>query len=67
MQLVKIYKDENEILDELKKHFSEDIASDMMRSVSRNGMSAWGKFMVRKVGRDYLLFILPEIKEVAEC
>ena len=58
MQLIEIYKDEYKVLEELKNHFSEDIATDMMRAVERNGMSAWGKFMVRKVGKDYLLFML---------
>lgn len=58
MQLIKICKDKNEILEELEKSFGKDIAEDMLRATERNGMSAYGKYMVRKVGRDYLLFML---------
>ena len=67
MQLIEIYKDEKKILLELKNHFKEDIAEDMMRAVERNGMSAYGKFMVRKVGKDYLLFMLIAGEEVTDA
>lgn len=64
MELIKGFKDENELLEELKVLYSDDIALDMLRAVKRNGMSAYGKYMIRKSGREYLLLGLPEIKEV---
>ena len=67
MQLVKICNNRNEIFDELEKSFGKDIAEDMLRATERNGMSAYGKYMVRKVGRDYLLFMLNAWEVKKEC
>lgn len=58
MQLIKISSDEADILGMLVTEFGEEIARDMMRAVKRNGMSAYGRLMVRQSGKSYLLFRL---------
>ena len=58
MQLIKTSTDEKEILEILKTEFGKKIASDMMKAVKRNGMSAYGRLMVRQSGKSYLLFRL---------
>ena len=58
MQLIKISSDEADILGMLITEFGEEIARDMMRAVKRNGMSAYGRLMVRQSGKSYLLFRL---------
>lgn len=55
------------MLERLKQYFNEDIAEDMMRAVDRNSMSAYGKYMVRRIGCQYLLLMLTELKEDAVC
>ena len=50
------------MLERLKQYFNEDIAEDMMRAVDRNGMSAYGKFMVRKSGGQYLLLKMEHVE-----
>lgn len=58
MQLIKTSTDEKEILEILKTEFGKEIASDMMKAVKRNGMSAYGRLMVRQSGKSYLLLKL---------
>lgn len=58
MQLIKTTTDEKEIFEILKTEFGKAIAFDMMRAVKRNGMSAYGRLMVRQSGKSYLLFRL---------
>ena len=67
MQLVKTTTDEKEIFEILKTEFGKAIAFDMMRAVKRNGMSAYGRLMVRQSGKLYLLlkFALGEEAENA--
>ena len=62
MILVKTTSVRKEMLEKLKQYFSDDIAEDMMRAVDRNSMSAYGKYMVRRIGCQYLLLVLPELK-----
>lgn len=58
MQLIRITSDEARMTEVLTKEFGEEIAKDMMRAVKRNGMSAYGRLMVRQSGKSYLLFRL---------
>lgn len=58
MQLIRITSDEARMTEVLAKEFGEEIAKDMMRAVKRNGMSAYGRLMVRQSGKSYLLFRL---------
>ena len=67
MTILKTTSKREEMLGWLKQHFSEDVTEDMMRAVDRNSMSAYGKYMVRRVGCHYLLLMLPELKEGAVC
>lgn len=67
MTLVKTTSERKKMLEWLKQYFSEDVAEDMMRAVDRNSMSAYGKYMVRRIGCQYLLLMLPELKEDAVC
>ena len=61
MIFVKTTPDKKEMLEKLKQYFTED----MMRATERNGMSAYGRFMVRKPGKQYVLLMLPDEGECA--
>ena len=67
MQLIKISSDEADILGMLVTEFGEEIARDMMRAVKRNGMSAYGRLMVRQSGKSYLLFRLTAGEEAEDA
>ena len=67
MQLIKISSDEADILGMLVTEFGEEIARDMMRAVKRNGMSAYGRLMVRQSGKSYLLFMLTAGEEAEDA
>lgn len=58
MQLIRITSDEARMTEVLTKEFGEEIAKNMMRAVKCNGMSAYGRLMVRQSGKSYLLFRL---------
>ena len=62
---VKLAATEEELIEELNKYYDEETVKGMIASVKRNGMSAWGAFMVREAlmaldeNRKYNLFRLP--------
>lgn len=66
MILIKTTPDKKEMLEKLKQYFTADIAEDMMRATDRNGMSAYGRFMVRKPGKQYVLLMLAEEEVIEE-
>ena len=67
MQLIRITSDEARMTEVLTKEFGEEIAKDMMRAVKRNGMSAYGRLMVRQSGKSYLLFMLTAGEEAEDA
>ena len=62
---VKLGMTEQEVIDFLIQYYGEETAKAMIRAVKRNGMSAYGSFMVREArmaideNRKYNLFRLP--------
>ena len=64
---VKFGVSEQEIREELLQYYDEETVEGMIRAVKRNGMSAWGAFLlreahfVREMDKPYNLFRLPGV------
>lgn len=63
MQLIKVSRDEAEIIGEIEKYYDKALATDMLKAVHRNGMCAWGQLMIRKSGKDFLVLKMPTFNE----
>lgn len=62
---VKLGMTKEELIAELEQYYDEETVRHMVEATDRNGMSAWGAFMVREArmsideNRKYNLFCLP--------
>ncbi len=67
MDTVKLGMSEQEVRDKLLEYYDEEIVEGMIRTLKRNGMSAYGAFLVREASlfremdKPYNLFRLPGI------
>ena len=64
---VRLGMSEQEVIDYLTQYYDEETVEGMIRTVKRNGMSAWGAFLlreahfVREMDKPYNLFRLPGV------
>lgn len=62
---VKLGMSEQEVTDYLTQYYGEETVKGMIRAVQRNGMSAYGSFilreasLIREIDKPYNLFRLP--------
>ena len=62
---VKLGMSEQEVIDYLTRYYGEETVKGMIRAVQRNGMSAYGSFilreasLIREIDKPYNLFRLP--------
>lgn len=62
---VKLGMTEQEVIDYLTQYYGEETVKGMIRAVKRNGMSAYGSFilreasLIREIDRPYNLFRVP--------
>ena len=70
MEVVKTAMTREELAQELGKHLDDETVKDMIRATDKNGMCAFGVFMVRQARmatderRKYNLLCLPGAKKV---